>query len=133
MNVLKYVLISSIIFSSLTFRASNINLNVDKYFQLNDTEYNEKLYNDVIISYMIKDISNIVLSHYNKDVNIDTTSITILKVERSFLNSSTIFDIVIKVNPFIGAHNTIGEDVLIIRILPSDSSFELVDYKHVYG
>ena len=64
----KYILISSIIFSSLTRNSSNIDLNmdVDKYFDLNATECNEKLYNDVIISYIMKDISNIVLSHYNK-------------------------------------------------------------------
>lgn len=133
MNGLKYVLISSIIFSSLTFNFSNIGLYDDKYFELNDTECNENLYNDVLISYLMKDISNIVRSHYNQEVSIDTTSLTILKIQRPFPDSSTIFDMLIKVNPFIGPHNTIGEDTLIIRISPSDSAFELIDYNHVYG
>ena len=128
----KYVLISSIIFSSITFNPSNIDLNLYKYFELNDTECNEKLYKDVIISHIMKDISNIVLSHYNKEAVIDTTSLTILNIERPFPESSVIFDISIKVNPFIGSHNTIGEDIVIIRVSPSDSSFELINYKHVY-
>ena len=77
-------------------------------------------------------LSNVISISY-KEANIDTTSLTILNIERPFPESSVIFDISIKVNPFIGSHNTIGEDILTIRISPSDSSFELLNYKHVYG
>jgi hypothetical protein len=99
--------------------------NKDKY------ESQDEVFKKIFLTCIISDIEKIINSHYNESVMVDFTSIDILSIKRPFGEHEVVFDISLKITPFTGAHNTVGEDILTIRVEPGAKCFKVLDYKHI--
>lgn len=87
----------------------------------------EELYKDIIVTLLEPYITDEITKQYGKLLQYDLFSIEFLKIERSVYRS---FDFLIKlqVKPFVGAHNTIGIDEIIIRVSPIKTEVEKFEH-----
>lgn len=88
----------------------------------------EELYKDIIVTLLYSVIDNEVETYYGRPLEYDLFSIDFLSIERPNYRSFT-FVIKLQISPFIGAHNTIGIDEIIIRISPGETKVE--EFKHI--
>ncbi|WP_097027817.1 DUF3888 domain-containing protein [Clostridium peptidivorans] len=88
----------------------------------------EELYKDIIVTLLEPYITDEVTKQYGQLLQYDLFAIEFLKIERPEYRS---FDFLVKlqVEPFVGAHNTIGVDEIIIGISPIKT--EVKSFKHI--
>lgn len=84
----------------------------------------EKVYEDMIMSLLTPHIVREVQGYYGKDAEVDLPGIKVLEVKRSSEYSGFKFKVKIQVEPFVGAHNSIGIDNLIFTIQPTGVRLE---------
>lgn len=87
----------------------------------------EELYKDIIVTLLLPCIDDEIEKHYGK-VQFDLFRLDFLEIERPRYRSFS-FLIKVQVKPFIGAHNEIGIDELVIRVKPTEVKVE--KYEHI--
>lgn len=87
----------------------------------------EELYKDIIVTLLEPYITDEITKHYGKPLQYDLFSIEFLKIERPTYRAFN-FLIKLQIDPFIGAHNTIGIDEIIIRVSPTKTEVEKFEH-----
>lgn len=88
----------------------------------------EELYKDIIVTLLQPYITNEISKYYGKSFQYDLFSIEFLEIERPKYRAFN-FLIKLQVDPFVGAHNTIGIDEIIIRV--SSTKTKVEKFKHI--
>lgn len=88
----------------------------------------EELYKDIIVTLLEPVITNEVTTHYGMPLLYDLFDVDFLNIERLNYESFS-FIIKLRIRPFVGAHNTIGIDEIIIRVSPGETKVE--EFKHI--
>jgi len=89
----------------------------------------EELYKDIIASLIEPSINKEIEKYYGKQYLYDLWDIRFLKINRTDGYRSFAFTITVEVQPFIGAHNTVGIDEMTIRIGGDHPIVE--NFKHI--
>ncbi len=89
----------------------------------------EELYKDVIASLIAPYISKAIENYYHDQYLYDLGRVKFLQIERPSGYRSFIFIIKVQVQPFIGAHNTIGVDNITIKIEGGNPTVE--NFEHI--
>ncbi|MBC8061679.1 MAG: DUF3888 domain-containing protein [Clostridiaceae bacterium] len=93
----------------------------------------EELYQDVFMMLLLPYIQKEVSNYYEKNTgyspSVDPWWIDILNIERPYGYRSFTFIMKLKVNPYLGAHNSIGVDHITIKI--SYDKVEIIKYEHI--
>jgi hypothetical protein len=93
----------------------------------------EELYQDVFMTMLLPYINKAVDNYYEKNTgyspSVDPWWINILNIERPYGYRSFTFIMKLKVNPYLGAHNSIGVDHITIKI--SYDKVEILKYEHI--
>ncbi|MCY6370677.1 DUF3888 domain-containing protein [Clostridium ganghwense] len=87
----------------------------------------EELYKDIIVTLLEPYITDEITKQYGKLLQYDLFSVEFLKIERPTYSAFT-FLIKLQVDPFVGAHNTIGIDEIIIRVSPVKTEVEKFEH-----
>jgi hypothetical protein len=88
----------------------------------------EELYKDIIVTLLEPYITKEVEKNYGELLQYDLFDIEFLSIERSAYRSYS-FLITAQVKPFVGAHNTIGIDIVTIRVSPGRTKVE--SFEHI--
>jgi hypothetical protein len=89
----------------------------------------EELYKDIIARLIVPYIDKEIKRYYGKQYMYDLFSMKFLRIERLGGYRSFAFTIKVEVQPFIGAHNTVGIDEMTIRIEGDTPTIE--NFKHI--
>jgi hypothetical protein len=89
----------------------------------------EELYKDIIARLIEPYISEEIEKYYGRQYLYDLWSMRFLKIDRPLGYRSFAFAITVEVQPFVGAHNTIGIDEMTIRIEGETPIVE--NFKHI--
>lgn len=89
----------------------------------------EELYKDIIARLIEPYISKEIEKYYGRQYMYDLWSMKFLRIDRPNGYRSFAFTITVEVQPFIGAHNTIGIDEMTIRIEGEIPTIE--NFKHI--
>ena len=93
----------------------------------------EELYQDVSMMMLLPYIQKEVNNYYEKitgySPSVDPWWIDMISIERPYGYRSFTFIIKLKVNPYLGAHNSIGVDHITIRV--SYDKVEILNYEHI--
>lgn len=87
----------------------------------------EELYKDIIVTLLQPYITDEITKQYGELLQYELSDIEFLKIERP--SSSFDFLIKLKVKPFVGAHDIIGIDEMIINIIPG--STKIKKFNHI--
>ncbi len=93
----------------------------------------EELYQDVFMMMLLPYIQKEVDNYYEKNTgyspSVDPWMIDLLSIERPYGYRSFTFTMNLEVNPYLGAHNSIGVDHITTRV--SYDKVEILKYEHV--
>lgn len=89
----------------------------------------EELYKDIIATFIEPYITKEIEKYYGKAYMYDLFDMEFLKIERPNGYRSFSFIVTVEVRPFIGAHNTLGVDDIIIKIEAGEVKVE--KFKHI--
>ncbi|WP_315113397.1 DUF3888 domain-containing protein [Clostridium intestinale] len=89
----------------------------------------EELYKDIIATFIEPYITKEIEKYYGKAYMYDLFDMEFLKIERPNGYRSFSFIVTVEVRPFIGAHNTLGVDNIIIKIEAGEVKVE--KFKHI--
>ncbi|WP_286905373.1 DUF3888 domain-containing protein [Clostridium sp. UBA1652] len=89
----------------------------------------EELYKDIIATLIEPYITKEIEKYYGKAYMYDLFDMEFLKIERPNGYRSFSFIVTVEVRPFIGAHNTLGVDDIIIKIEAGEVKVER--FKHI--
>lgn len=89
----------------------------------------EELYKDIISRLIEPYVSKEIANYYGRPYMYQLGSIRFLKIERPLGYRSFAFTITVEVQPFVGAHNTIGTDEMTIKIEGETPTVE--NFKHI--
>jgi len=87
----------------------------------------EQLYHDIALTLLAPHIDIALNNYYGEPTQYGLYDTNILDINRP--NGLYKFDVRLKVTPFVGAHNTIGEDVITFRISSGEVIF--LDFVHL--
>lgn len=90
----------------------------------------KKLYQDIFFTLLRPYISKAIVDYYGKSYNFDNWSTDILSVERPNGNRTELFIIKLQVNPYIGAHNTVGTDNITF-IVSAGGNVKIEKFEHI--
>lgn len=90
----------------------------------------EELYQDIFFAFLEPYISKAIKDYYGKSYNFDNWNTDILSVERPNGNRTELFIIKLQVNPYIGAHNTVGTDNITFRV-SSGGKVKIEKFEHI--
>ena len=131
----------SIIFLALIFTLSLIQFPVQAIEQTPDAklglpyEYTpkegsiEELYKDIIARLIVPYVSKEIEKYYGRPYLYDLWNMRFLRIDRLNGYRGFAFTITVEVQPFIGAHNTVGIDEMTIRIEGESPTVE--NFKHI--
>ncbi|MHC1748835.1 MAG: DUF3888 domain-containing protein [Cellulosilyticaceae bacterium] len=88
----------------------------------------EELYKDIIVTQIQPYISDEIQKQYGQKLPFDLFDVEFLKIDREHYRGFS-FLIKLQVKPFVGAHNTIGVDNMLISISPEGTKVE--SFEHV--
>lgn len=88
----------------------------------------EELYKDIIVTQIEPYISEEIQKQYGRSLQFDLFDVDFLQVEREHYRGFS-FRVKVQVKPFVGAHNIIGIDNMIISISPDGTKIE--SFEHV--
>lgn len=127
--VLLFFILSLITFNSIPVNAgisfNNIRISSYKIQQQDD------IYKDIFLTSIFPTVYKAINSYYGKPVSYDSTGTDILDIKQPFGKQVRVYDVYLKIQPFVGAHNTVGEDLITIRVGDSKDSFKVIQYKHI--
>ena len=89
----------------------------------------EELYKDIIATLIEPYITKEIEKYYGKAYMYDLFDMEFLKIERPNGYRSFSFIVTVEVRPFIGAHNTLGVDDIIMKIEAGEVKVE--KFKHI--
>jgi hypothetical protein len=89
----------------------------------------EELYKDIIARLLVPYIDKEIKKYYGRQYMYDLWSMKFLRIERLDGYRSFAFTIAVEVQPFIGAHNTVGIDEMTIKIEGETPTIE--NFKHI--
>jgi hypothetical protein len=89
----------------------------------------EELYKDIIARLIVPYIDKEILKYYGRPYMYDLWNMKFLNIQRLEGYRSFAFTIRVEVQPFIGAHNTVGIDEMTIRIEGDTPTVE--NFKHI--
>ncbi|MFA6940121.1 MAG: DUF3888 domain-containing protein [Clostridiaceae bacterium] len=87
----------------------------------------EELYKDIIVTLVEPYITKEVEKNYGQLLQYDLFNIEFLKIERPYYRSFS-FLIKMQIMPFVGAHNTIGIDNIIIKVSPIETKIQKFEH-----
>lgn len=88
----------------------------------------EELYKDIIVVLIEPYITEEISKQYGMLLQYGLSSIEFLEIERSEYRSFN-FLIKLQVDPFLGAHNTVGLDEIVIKI--GENNPKVISFKHI--
>lgn len=128
--VISLLIMSLICFSTSVFASEPINNAKQgipyKYTPIEGSV--EELYKDILVTLLEPYITKEINKHYGKPLQYDLFLIEFLKIERPEYRSFT-FLIKLEVQPFVGAHNTIGIDEITIKVSPVET--QVKKFEHI--
>jgi hypothetical protein len=92
----------------------------------------EELYKDIIASLIAEPIINSISQYYGSPHGYDLWDMKFLQIERPLGYRSFTFVIKVQVRPFVGSHNTIGIDIITIRVQGSKPTVEKFEHVKSY-
>ena len=87
----------------------------------------EELYKDIIVTLLEPYIKDEITKQYGELLQYEQSCVEFLKRERP--SSSFSFVIKLEVKPFVGAHDIIGVDEIVVSISPGNTKIE--EFKHI--
>ncbi|MGL4738026.1 MAG: DUF3888 domain-containing protein [Cellulosilyticaceae bacterium] len=88
----------------------------------------EELYKDMLVTQLQPIISKGIEQYYGNALMYDLFDIRFMEVKREAYRGFN-FLVTVRVEPFVGAHNAIGQDELVIRMQPGEAKLE--HFKHI--
>lgn len=83
----------------------------------------EELYKDMLVTQLQPIISMGIEQYYGAPLMYDLFDIRFMEIQREAYRSFN-FLVTVRVEPFVGAHNVIGQDELVIRMKPGETKLE---------
>lgn len=91
----------------------------------------EELYKDMIVTQLYPVVAKAIEDYYGKPLMYGLYDVRFMEVQREAYRGFS-FLVKMRVQPFVGAHNTIGEDELIISIKPGQTKLEHFEHIRSY-
>ncbi|MDT8715891.1 DUF3888 domain-containing protein [Clostridium sp. 19966] len=103
----------------------------DKNFKALDLFANptEETYKDMLMLLLLPHITNAVEKQYGKFYSVDPSAIKVLELVRPLGYKTNIFNIKLRVAPYIGPHDAIGLDDITLKIEPE--KITLLKFQHI--
>lgn len=88
----------------------------------------EELYQDIIMTLINPYIDEAIYDYYGQSYRYDLFGVEVLEAKRTREYRGFIFKMKIHIMPFTGPHNTVGEDIVTIKISPSKTIVEKFEH-----
>lgn len=110
------ILITMLSSSAITFAKVNIPAKSYNIPYRPPTGSNEELYKDIFIAQLDPCIRKAIQNYYRKPYNYDPWDVDIIDIKRPYGDRTPFFIIKLQILPYVGAHNTVGIDILTVNV-----------------